>query len=234
MNDGPLEHRAAKVSLVNGISTILAVGFQLVSVPICLHYWGKETYGSWLALLSAYMLLRGLDSGYGAYVGNKLNYLYHHNTRALREHLSSAVFGIAAISLLQLVLVAGTLILDPLSAMLGIPADHADGLPAKLGLVVLMTSWVLTGSYLGIVCRLLIPAGLMYQSAWWAMAFPVGQFAAVIGSAMLRLNLLETCLLCALSQMLISVGTALYVRRMLPRFSPWLGGATTRIGFSDL
>src|SRR5271157_1011054 len=104
MNDRPLEHRAARVSLVNGISTILAVGIQLVSVPVCLHYWGKETYGSWLALLSAYLLLRGLDGGYGIYVGNKLNYLYHQNTGALREHLSSAVFGIVVIGVLQLAL----------------------------------------------------------------------------------------------------------------------------------
>src|SRR5260370_40715769 len=86
MNDGPIEHRAAKVSLVNGLSTILTIGFQLVSVPICLHYWGKESYGSWLALFSAFMLLRSLDGGFTVFVGNKLNYLYHQNTAALPEH----------------------------------------------------------------------------------------------------------------------------------------------------
>jgi O-antigen/teichoic acid export membrane protein len=233
MNGGALEHRAAKVSLVNGISTILAVGFQLVSVPVCLHYWGKETYGSWLALLSAYLLLRGLDGGYGAFVGNKLNLLYHQNIPALREHLSSALFGIVAIGVLQLGLAAGTLVFDPLSAMMGIPADHT-GLAAKLGLLALVASWALTGSYLAIVSRLLVPAGLMYQSAWWAMAFPVGQFAAIMASAMLRLNLLEACLLCALSQMFISVAIARYVRRVLPHFSPWIDGATPRVGLRDL
>jgi hypothetical protein len=115
----PIEHRAAKVSLVNGLSMILGVGSQLVSVPVCLHYWGKEAYGSWLALFSAFMLLRGLDGGYTAFVGNKLNYLYHQNTAALREHLSSAVFGIVIISFLQLALAAGALFFEPLSAILG-------------------------------------------------------------------------------------------------------------------
>ena len=234
MNGGALEHRAAKVSLVNGISTILTAVFQLVSVPVCLHYWGKETYGGWLALLSAYMLLRGMDGGYGTFVGNKLNLLYHQNTPALREHLSSAVFGIAAISLLQVALAAGTLVFEPLPAVLGMPADRTEGLAAKLGLLALMTSWVLTGSYLGIVSRLLVPAGLMYQSAWWAMAFPVGQFSAIMVSAILRLNLLETGLLCALSQMFITAATARYVRRVLPRFSPWLEGARIRVGLRDL
>jgi O-antigen/teichoic acid export membrane protein len=230
----PIEHRAAKVSLVNGLSMMLGVAFQLVSVPICLHYWGKEAYGSWLALFSAFMLLRGLDGGYTAFVGNKLNYLYHQNTVALREHLSSAVFGIVMISFVQLVLAAGTLFFDPLSAMLGMSADHTEDLTAKLGLLALMMSWALTGSYLGIVHRLLIPAGLMYQAAWWAMEFQICQFGAIMVAAVLRLNLLQTSLVFALSQLASYVASALYVRYKLPEFSPWLKGAKRGIGVSDL
>jgi O-antigen/teichoic acid export membrane protein len=234
MNDRPIEHRAARVSLVNGLSTLLGVCFQLVSVPVCLHYWGNETYGNWLALFSAFMLLRGLDGGYATFVGNRLNYLYHQDTAALGEHLSSAAFGIAIISLLQLALAAGTLVLAPLSALLGVSAHGSEGLTASLGLLVLMISWVLTGSYLGIVHRLLIPAGLMYQAAWWAMGFQICQFAAIMAAAICRLNLLQTSLLFALSQVVIYVASAAYVRRALPRFSPWLKGAKRRIGLSDL
>ena len=231
---GALEHRAAKVSLVNVICTVLSIAFQLISVPVCFHYWGKETYGSWLALLSAYMLLRGLDAGYGAFVGNKMNLLYHKSIGALREHLASAVVGTTVIGLLQLILAAGILFLGSLSAMVSMPAEQADSSNARWGLLALTASWVLTGSYLGIVSRLLIPAGLMYQSAWWAMAFPVGQFGAVMVSAVLRLNMLETSLLCALSQAVISVATARYVHRVLPEFSPWLRGARTEVGLRDL
>jgi O-antigen/teichoic acid export membrane protein len=234
LNGEPIEHRAAKVSLVNGLSMILGIGSQLVSVPVCLHYWGKESYGSWLALFSAFMLLRGLDGGYTAFVGNKLNYLYHQDTAALREHLSSAVFGIAIIGFLQLVLAAGTLFFDPLSAMLGMSADHTDDLTAKLGLLALMMSWVLTGSYLGIVHRLLIPAGLMYQAAWWGMEFQICQFGAIMVAAVLRLNMLQTSLVLASSQLASYVASALYVRYKLPGFSPWLKGAKRRIGLRDL
>jgi len=233
MSSAPIEQRAARVSLVNGLSTVLGVGFQLVSVPVCLHYWGKEIYGSWLALFSAFLLLRGLDGGYTTFVGNKLNYLYHQDTHALHKHLSSAVFGIVVISCLQVALAAGTLFLDPLSVMLGMPSSHAD-LSAKLGLVALMMSWALTGSYLGIVHRLLIPAGLMYQAAWLATAFQVCQFASIMTAAMLRLNMLETSLLFALSQIGIYVASALYVRRSLPRFAPWLEGANARVALRDL
>jgi O-antigen/teichoic acid export membrane protein len=234
MTVGSIEHRAAKVSLVNGLSTILAVGFQLISVPVCLHYWGKETYGSWLALFSAFMLLRSLDGGYTLFVGNKLNYLYHQNTVALHEHLSSAVAGIVLISCLQLALVAGALIFDPLSSVLGVPADQTGALMARLGLLALMISWVLTGSYLGIVHRLLIPAGLMYQAAWWAMEFQIAQFAAIMIAAVWKLGMLQTSLLFALTQFASYLASALYVRHKLPGFSPWLSRAKVRIGLSDL
>jgi O-antigen/teichoic acid export membrane protein len=231
---GRIEHRAAKVSLVNGLSTILTVGFQLISVPVCLHYWGKEAYGSWLALFSAFMVLRGLDGGYTAFVGNKLNYLYHQSADVLREHLASAVFGIVTISCLQLALAAATLVVDPLSSLLGVSAGQTDALAARLGLLVLMTSWVLTGSYLGIVHRLLIPAGLMYQAAWWAMEFQIAQFGAIMVAAVWRLDLLQTSLLFAVTQLVSYVASALYVRHKLSGFSPWLKGAKIRTGLIDL
>jgi O-antigen/teichoic acid export membrane protein len=234
MNGGRIEHRAAKVSLVTGLSTILAVAFQLISVPVCLKYWGEETYGSWLALFSAFMLVRSLDTGYTVYVGNKLNYLFHQDARVLHQHLSSAVAGIALISSLQLLLAAGVLVLDPLARVLGMPAEQIGPFTPKLGLLVLMISWVLTGSYLGIVHRLLIPAGLMYQAAWWAMAFQVTQFLAIMTAAFFKLGLLQTSLVFALSQLIVYVMSALYVRKKLPDFSPWLRGARVRIGLSDL
>jgi O-antigen/teichoic acid export membrane protein len=233
LDGATMEHRAAKVSLVSGLSTLLGLVFQFVSVPVCLHYWGKDAYGGWLALFSAFMVIRGLDGGYTAFVGNKLNYLYHQDALALHEHLSSAVFGVALISVLQLLLVCGTFAFEPLSVMLGMASDHA-GLAAKTGLLTLMISWILTGSYLGVVHRLLIPAGLMYQAAWWAMGFQISQFVAIMASALFRLNLLETSALFALAQLAIYVASAWYVRRALPSFAPWLKGARCGLGFADL
>lgn len=234
MSQGGIEHRAARVSLVTGLSTILSVAFQLIAVPVCLKYWGQEGYGSWLALFSAFMLLRSLDAGYVVYVGNKLNQLYHQNTQALRTHLSSAVTGIALIGCVQLALVVAALVYDPLATMLGMPAGKTHGHLDRVGLLVLMVSWVLTGSYLGIVHRLFIPAGLMYQSAWWSMVFQVSQFAAIMFAAMLRLGLLQTSILFALSQLTLYVASAAYVRQKLPTYYPWWQGARVRTGLQDL
>jgi O-antigen/teichoic acid export membrane protein len=228
-----IELRAAKVSLVNGLSTIMTVGFQLVSVPICLRYWGKESYGTWLALYAAFMLLKSLDGGYTLFIGNKLNYLYNVDVGKLREHLASGAIGILVISSVQMTLVVGALVFEPLANVLGM-LEQAHDLSGKLGLVVMIVSWVLTGSYLGIVHRLLIPAGLMYQAAWWAMALQVSQFGAIILAAVFELNMLSTSALFAAVQVLVYVASAVYVRRKLPRFSPWLRGLDVRVGISDL
>jgi O-antigen/teichoic acid export membrane protein len=233
MTAGALEHRAAKVSLVNGLSTVLTLVFQLISVPVCLKYWGKESYGGWLSLFSAFMMLRSLDGGFVAYVGNKLNYLYHKDTAALREHLSSAVTGIIVIGSLQLILAAATLIFGPLAAAIGVPPAQSDR-DAQWGLLSLMVSWVLTGSYLGIVHRLLIPAGMMYQSAWWAMVFQIMQFIAIMLAAMLRLGMLSTSILFAISQIAAYMASGIYVKRVLPGFYPWLQTPDRRRGLRDL
>lgn len=234
MSSGSIEHRAAKVSLVTGLSTVLSIAFQLIAVPVCLKFWGQETYGSWLALFAAFMLLRSLDAGYVAYVGNKLNQLYHQNTQVLRGHLSSAVTGIALIGGLQLALSVGALVSDQLAAMLGMAADETSGFLDRAGLLVLMISWVLSGSYLGIVHRLLIPAGLMYQAAWWSMVFQISQFAAIMAAALLQLGMLQTSLLFALSQLVIYVASAVYVRQKLPAYYPWWEGARLSTGLRDL
>src|ERR1700730_13400173 len=149
MSGRRIEHRAARITLVNGLATVLTLAFQLVSVPVCLKYWGKESYGTWLALLSAFLMLRALDGGFVAFVGNKLNYLYHKDTAALREHLASASIGIVIIGAIQLLLAASSLMFSSVAASLGMPSGSTDSMATQLGLVTLMLSWVLTGSYLG-------------------------------------------------------------------------------------
>jgi O-antigen/teichoic acid export membrane protein len=229
----PIEQRAFRVSFVNGVSTILTMVFQFVAVPVCLRFWGAEKYGNWLALLSAFMLIRSLDGGFVIYVGNKLNYLYHTSAGMLRRHLASAVFGVVVTGSLQLV-IASTAALFPLvAARLNLTAGDTAGTHEQFGLLLLTVSWVLTGSYPGLVHRLLIPTGLMYQAAWWAMAFQVCQFAAIMIAAGLNLDMLQTSALFAFTQALIYVASALYVRVRLPQFVPWLQGASPRLAATD-
>lgn len=229
-----IEHRAAKISFVTGLSTFLAVGFQLISVPICLKYWGGETYGRWLALYAAFMLVRSLDTGFVSYVGNKLNYLYHQDQNALRECLASAITGIAVICALQLSIGVAATFSNGIVLSLGVSPDSATDYQSSLALLVLIGTWALCGSYLGIVHRLLIPTGLMYQAAWWSMGFQVSQFTGIILAAMLHFDMLQTSMLFAFVQFSIYFASAIYIRRKLPAYYPWWRGGRPRTGIKDL
>jgi O-antigen/teichoic acid export membrane protein len=234
MSQGEVVHRALRVSMASGISMILSVTFQLVSVPVCLAYWGGHSYGVWLALFSGFMLLRSLDGGYVNYVGNKINYLYHEDVGALRSHLASAKFGIAFICIIQLFLTVCAAVFDSFASIFGTSASGGVESADRFGLLVLVISWVLTGSYLGIVHRLLIPSGLMYEAAWWGMTLQVGQFAVIMLAAFLGLGLLTTSILFAASQAATYIASALYIRHRLPQFSPWLQGGTIGMALRDL
>jgi O-antigen/teichoic acid export membrane protein len=229
-----VEHRAARISSVTGLSTLLSVGFQLISVPICLKYWGKETYGSWLALYAAFMLVRSLDTGFVSYVGNKVNYLYHQDQHALREHLSSAITGIAVIGALQLSLGLAAIFFDGIVVLLGVTSTPAADHQSSLALLVLIGTWALSGPYLGIVHRLLIPTGMMYQLAWWSMGFQVSQFMGIILAAMLHFDMMQTSLLFVFVQVSIYLASAMYIRRKLPAYYPWWRGGRPRTGINDL
>ena len=234
MRRGGVEHRAAKVSLVTGLSTLLSVGFQMISVPICLKYWGKESYGSWLTLFAAFMLVRTLDSGFIAYVGNELNVLYHQDQKALREHMASSLYGIAFIASAQLAVGAAALYSGRIESMLGMSTHPGVGHQSNLALLILIATWALSGSFLGIVHRLLIPAGLMFQAAWWSMGYQMGQFAGIILAALLHLDLIQTSLLFAFLQFSIYLASAIYIRWKLPAYFPWWRGGRPRTGIKDL
>jgi O-antigen/teichoic acid export membrane protein len=234
VNRTRIEHRAAKVSLVTGLSTLLSVAIQLVSVPICLKYWGKETYGSWLALYAAFLLVRSLETGFVSYVGNKLNALYHQDQIALREHLASSITGIGVIAAIQVSIGVAAIFSQAIVRWLGVTSGPAADHRSSLALLVLIGTWALSGSYLGIVHRLLIPTGMMYQAAWWALGFQVSQFAGIIVAAILHFDMLQTSLLFAFVQCSVYLASAVYARQKLPAYYPWWRGGRPHVGITDL
>lgn len=229
-----IEHRAAKISFVTGLSTLLAVCFQLISVPICLKYWGKEAYGSWLTLYAAFMLIRSLDTGFISYVGNKINYLYHQDQNALREHLASSIAVIALIGALQVSLCVAAFFFKSVGSFLGVSGGPVSHYQSGLALMLLVSTWALSGSYLGIVHRLMIPTGMMYQAAWWSMGFQICQFIGIILAAVFGFNVFQASILFAGIQFLIYMASAVYIRRKLPAYYPWWRGGRLRIGMEDL
>ncbi|HET7930107.1 MAG TPA: hypothetical protein VFL63_01790 [Rhodanobacteraceae bacterium] len=233
MSDQSVESRAAKVSLVTGGSVIIAIVFQLVSVPICLHFWGARQYGEWLAVFAAANFLRVVDSGYITFAGNRLNLLYHQDTNLLRKVLASGVYAVALLGVVQI----GALLLIGQLGGLGwlLGSDHlARASDAQAALAILVGSWVVSGSYFGLVHRLMVPTGLLYQAAWWSMGYQVSLFLAVVCAAASRFDLLATSILVAAIQAVTYILSAAYVWWKLPEFMPWRSRPSLHLALLDI
>lgn len=233
-NHDAIELRLRRVAFVTSLSTVVSIALQLVSVPICLHYWDKEMYGSWVAVLAAFTLMRTLDGGYINYVGNKLNLQYHQDQESFRQTLASSIWGIFALGMLQLIILTLLVATGSTSWLIGLDAGGNDGADAILALLTLVVTWLITGAYLGIVHRLLIPTGLMYQAAWWSLLFQVAQFFALILAAISQFSLFHAALLFSFVQAVIYLTSGLYIRRKLPAYTPWLRGGKPALGYRDL
>jgi O-antigen/teichoic acid export membrane protein len=234
MSAGSVESRAAKATFAAALSMGLSVALQLLSVPICLRYWGEQTYGLWLALIALANLCRTFDYGFTAYVGNELNILYHGDERELRERLASAIWGAIALGALELLAAALIVFAGALPGLLGIPAEIARSGSAGAVLAILLIGLVTTGPYLGIVHKLLVPAGMLHQATWWFMALQIAQSAALVLSALFELTLPQAAALYATTQVAIQVASAGYVAVKLPRFFPWWRAPSWAVGSRDL
>jgi O-antigen/teichoic acid export membrane protein len=228
-----VETRAAKVAVASSLSMGLSIALQLVSVPVCLRYWGQEKYGLWLALFALANVLRTPEVGFNAYIGNELNVLYHRDPAALRRTLASAVWGALLVAALLLLCGALIAVSGALATLLGIPDSVTQAGRAGLALAVLLLGFAATGPYLGCVDRLLIPAGMNYQAIWWFMGLQIAQSASLVVAALLDCSLVEAALLFATTQAGLRVATALYIARQLPDFFPWWRHPSWASGLRD-
>lgn len=234
MSERSIERRAVKVASVTWLSSILTIGMQLVTVPICLQYWGKESYGTWLALFSVVALLQTTGTGFVNYVGNQLNLLYHKDQISLKVTLASSLVGILILAGIQLLLVVVIIGFNILPGLIGTAKSGLASQNANWSFLVLAGSWLLGRFYVGIIHRLLIPTGLMYEAAWWALASQLSLSITVIVSAFFRFTLLQTSVFFALIQSLFAFASASYIRFKLPQYYPWWQGSRFANGLRDL
>lgn len=233
MTSSNLESRAARVGLVTGASVGVTMVFQLISVPICLHFWGRQLYGEWLAIFAAANLLRVVDNGYVTYAGNRLNILYHDNRPMLHRVLASGVLATGLLGILQVLALLVIIRAGWLGWILGNTSVGQTG-QMQTALIVLTAGWIIAGAFFALVHRLMIPTGMLYQSAWWSMATQAAIFISVIIAAMTRLDLVGTSLLVASVRVVIYVVMALYVWRKLPEFKPHWRSASLKLAIFDL
>lgn len=234
MVDKKTEHRIIKVGFITGLTSVMTIIMQIISVRICLVYWGNESYGMWLSLISLFLMIQSTGSGFVNYIGNQINILYHKDINCLRKTLASSIVGIILIASIQFIIIVYIILFDNLPNLLGVTISFAENNKAELSLLLLSVSWILGGFYLGVIHRLSIPTGMMAQACWWSFATQLILFLIVMVSAYLNLKIYIASLVYAIVQFLLILASALYNRYKLPQFNPWLSNIDLTHGFRDL
>lgn len=232
MSQGGVERRAFRVASVTGLSTVLMIGLQILTVPICLKYWGAKSYGLWLALFSVFSMLQMTSGGYINFIGNRLNLLYHQNEEALQKTLASALVGVCILGGLQLIVLVGLIVMHAIPVMLG-SESSTDVWQINMAMLTLTLTWLLGGFYMGIVHRLYVPAGLMYRAAWWSLAAQLCMALAIVLAAMAGANVLQASLAYCFMNACFVYASAWDVRQKLPQYFPWWRGLNFAQGVKD-
>jgi O-antigen/teichoic acid export membrane protein len=189
-------HGAAGKLLAMGIQ----FGEQFLLVPVFLFFWGRETYGDWLALLSVVGFIGVLDFGLQGYYGSVLQMAWARGDRdGFGRALRQGVAIYAALVLIALPVVALGGLFVPWAALLRLSSTAAG--PASTAILLLGLSMLVavpfgmvTGLYrargefaLGVFAAILLRLTLLLATAT-ALALgvgPVGLAAVNIGVALL-------------------------------------------------
>ena len=110
---------------------------------------------------------------------------------------------------------------NKLDVLFGINILAGQSKALGLGLIILLLTWVIFGSFGGILHRLMIPVGLLYQSQWWGLLYKVTQFLSIISTVILGGNILDVCIVYSAVQAVIYSLTFIYIKKKIPLFYPW-------------
>ena len=225
-----IQKRAFKNTAVGLFSFGINMALTFISVPILLHYWGKEVYGLWLSLFAGLSLLKTLDLGHQNYVGNKLNMLYHVNIAELKSVLGSSLLLAYLLGLIEMLAVVILIMTDSLHYVIGASSTTVH---LGSGLLAMIGTWFIFGSAGGIIVRLLIPVGRLFDAALLGILMMVTQSLLLMMVAIMRGDLLTACIFFALGQSVIALLNYWYVKIKIPELYPWWQNASWKTGFEN-
>lgn len=221
MQPETIERRALKNISVGAISFILTMLQTLFLVPILLMYWGKDRYGLWLVLMAGFSLLQTLDLGHQNYIGNELNRQYHAEVNRFRSTLSSALLSAIFLGAFEIAFCSLLIFSGSVSGFLGVSPELIKVHSLHIALLVLMAMWMICGSAGGVLVKVMIPSGRMYQAQWWAILMRLSQFIVLVVAAVAGADILIACICYSIVQLGVSILVFRYIRRSLPEFYPW-------------
>lgn len=228
------EKRIFSGVLVGLVSFVLGFIQAILLVPILLTFWGNETYGIWIVLNAGYIILQTLDSGQQSFIGNELNLKFFSNRNELQTVLASSLRMASLIGILQLIFVFLLILSNSTHLFLGLSLIVVEKEYLNICLILLVISWISSGTYTSILNKLMIPYGFYSKSIWWSIYNKIGNFIILVIIAMNNGSILDATIGISLFTIIFNSLLLYRIRLLIPDVYPWWKNANWKTGFTNL
>ncbi|MBK9099380.1 MAG: hypothetical protein IPM14_14945 [bacterium] len=228
------EKRIFSGVVVGFISFTLGFIQAILLVPILLSFWGNETYGIWLVLNAGYIILQTLDTGHQQYIGNEFNINFFSARDNLRSVLASSLRIAFIIGILQLLIVLFLFLSNTSHLFLGLDLVTVEKEYLSICLILLVISWISSGTYTSILSKLLIPYGYYSKSVWWNIYNRLGAFIVLVIIAFSRGSILDATIGISIFTVAFNFLFLYRIKVLLPDVYPWWKYGNWKLGFNNL
>jgi O-antigen/teichoic acid export membrane protein len=226
-----VERRTLSATVSGIVSFIVTFAQSTVLVPILLTYWGREKYGVWVAIAAFVALTQTVDAGHQTFVGNEMNLAYFTSREQLRRIIASSLWIGVALSSIAAFIVIG-LPAPLLGKLIGV-GEVAQYAESKISVIILVCSWVMTGSYSGILVRLFVPAGLLTENIWWAIALRLLNMGSLIVTIELGGGIKAAALVSSACNVALTAVLLVRISRRFADLRPYFRGGSVALGFRN-
>jgi len=227
-----IHERALSGALASGLSVAAQLLMQILQVPLLLHVWGKEQYGTWVAVFASFSLFSALDLGHQTYVGNILNRLYFESRELFQRTLASSllvtvIFGVVEILFLGLIVTNKWL-----GHLFGFE-QASWGSGGTGALILIFAAWVCVQNPLFMASRVWVPMGQFSRGQLWGVAYRLAQFSIALAVALLGSSVNGASVGWVVGGLVVCLFMFLDLRRSAGEFYPWWKGASVREGLAN-
>lgn len=210
------------VSLIGFVVTVLQA---VVQVPLLLSVWSTEQFAVWITALSMHALLVSCDVGFHSFIGVEVILNGLHQRSAVRSLFASALRMWCVFSIIQAAFVCALWMLP--WALTQHAPDGARLIRSSVQpLAVLVIQWIVIGSPLSLVCRVLLAGGQTVAFQWFGIAHRSLLFIATIAGVWCGLDVLGVATGYAVVASISAAVAITYVLRQYPSIVPhWSDGS---------
>ena len=229
----PLARRISLGSASGLLVFVASMAQNVLIVPLLIRQWGATKYGYWIAVASLLSLFASLDTAHQTYVGNKITLAYHRNATEVSVLLGSYI-RVAFVT--STALLAGCWYLSNsqlLARLMNLKLEtlHAERLQWSLCAQVL--TWVLTGTFMGLLVRLYAPAGLYARQNLWGIGSRLVATSTLLVVAAGGGGVAAAGFGTGVSSAAFNIPLWLELKRLFRNLYPFWRLGTFRIGFSN-